>query len=80
MESKIFNLANNPKDILQELLFELRICKKDLEVMSNGYSPNRAGVANFHDEEESRYAFPVVQLSQKLAEDISNLDLEFNEF
>lgn len=80
MENKQFNLADNPKDILQELLFELRICKKDIEVMSDGYSPNRAGVTDFYENEKSNYAFPVVQLSQKLAEDINNLDLQFIEF
>ena len=80
MEAKQFNLADNPKDILQELLFELRICKKDIEVMSSGYSPNRTGVTDFYEDEKSKYGFPVLQLSQKLAEDINNLDLQFIEF
>jgi hypothetical protein len=72
------NLASDPISLLRELLQELRIDEKTLEVMAGGYSPNRDGIMDFKENEKYYDRFPVVQLSQKIAEDIMNIGINWN--
>ena len=75
------NLSKKPKELLKELLFELRIDRKCLGVMASGYSPNRCGTMDFSEEElkkEYLFPYPVIQISQKLAQDIEALSLNLD--
>lgn len=74
-------IANTPIEALKELLLELRIDKVSLELMANGYSPNRDGMVDMmEDDTNSKFVlFPVVQLSQKLAEDIYKMPIEWDD-
>lgn len=74
-----FNLASDPISLIRELLHELRINEKALAVMADGYSPNREGMIDLIDGEEYQSRFPVVQISQKLAEDIKNIGINWHE-
>jgi len=73
--------ANTPIEALKELLLELRIDKVSLELMANGYSPNRDGMVDMMEDEiiPRVVLFPVVQLSQKLAEDIYKMPIEWDD-
>jgi hypothetical protein len=74
-------IANTPIEALKELLLELRIDKVSLELMANGYSPNRDGMVDMmEDDTNTKFVlFPVVQLSQKLAEDIYKMPIEWDD-
>lgn len=72
------NLSSTPLGLLREILCELRIDKKSLSIMSSGYSPNRSGIVDLSEGEEYIVDYPVIQLSQKLAEDIDSLDINWD--
>jgi hypothetical protein len=77
MKNEEYNFSEDPKELLAELLYELRIDKTSLNIMAEGHSPNRPGTITHIPSKKYYFPYPVVQLSQKLAEDISKLDIEW---
>ncbi|MGB0931919.1 MAG: hypothetical protein ACPGVB_14140 [Chitinophagales bacterium] len=74
-----FNISSNPIDLLREILIELRIDKKHLEIMSAGYSANHDGSFTFSEDESYIPKLPVVQLSQRLSEDLFRIPIEWKQ-
>jgi len=65
------------KEIIVDLLYELRISKKSLMVMADGKSPNLPGIIDAIDGEDNNPHYPVVQISKDLAKMIIELQLNW---
>jgi hypothetical protein len=76
MENKDINTA----ELLLEILEELRITEEALEVMAEGYCPNKIGAIDVKEDKKYVFRFPVVQLSQKLSEKLMKCDLKWKVF
>lgn len=63
-EEKYESLLNSVRDLLSEL----RIDKKSLEVMANGYSPDYPGAVDLAAGEEWNRPYSKVQLSKVVAQ------------
>ena len=73
----------NPLIVIREILLELRIDKRCLEVMADGQNPNRNGSMDCSSQEECdkyHFPYPVVQLSKDTSQSIMELDINWNEF
>ncbi len=66
------------KELIRDLLYELRIDEICLRLMSKGASPNIPIYLSCPEDPNYKSPLPVVQLSQNTAEKIQSIDIDWD--